>query len=165
LFADIGHTSALTRKLRFWQAGAVGLAAAAAAAAFVAFSPNLTEPVVGPGVQIGDGSVLTADVSAQDASLRIIAVYQPATGELSLNRTAGSAPSQRDLELWAIIGEDTPTSLGVLPAAEQVVITIPDHLRASFQTATLAITDEPLGGSPTGVGTGAVLAVGSLTSF
>ena len=165
LFADIGNTSSLTSKLRLWRTAAIGMAAVAAAAAFMAFLPMFTTPGGGPGTQIGGGAIHTADIAAQDASLRVIAVYQADTGELKLNRTAGAAPSQRDLELWAIIGDDAPVSLGVLPAGQQVVISVPEKLRGDFQMATLAISEEPVGGSPTGAPTGAVLAAGALATF
>jgi len=165
LFADVGHASTLMSKLRLWQAAAIGMAAVAAAAAFMAFSPMLTAPGGGPGAPAVTAEILTADIAASDASLRVIAVYQPGIGALKLNRTAGAAPSQRDLELWAIIGDNAPVSLGVLPADDQVVIAVPENLRADIAMATLAISEEPLGGSPTGAPTGAVLAAGALATF
>lgn len=165
LFADIGHSASLKSRLRLWQ-GAFGALAVAAVAALVLL-PGIELPGFGtdPAPEAAVGPILTAEVAAADASLRVIAVYQPATSELKLNRTAGAAPSSRALELWAIVGEDPPVSLGVLPVENQTTVVVPEDLRANFDLATLAISDEPEGGSPTGAPTGAVLAAGVLAAF
>lgn len=165
VFADIGHSASLKSRLRLWQAAFAALAVAAVAA-FVLL-PGVQLPSFGsdPAPAAETGALLTGDIAASDASLRVIAVYQPTSNELKLNRTAGAAPSTRALELWAIVGEDPPVSLGVLPEESQTTIIVPEALRANFDLATLAISDEPEGGSPTGTPTGAVLAAGVLAAF
>jgi anti-sigma-K factor RskA len=55
-------------------------------------------------------------------------------------------------------------SLGVLPASALAVVSVPEALRTATIGGTLAISDEPVGGSPTGAPSGAVLAVGSVIS-
>ena len=88
--------------------------------------------------------------------------------ELKLRQHGGAPPGKLDRELWAIIGVDAPVSLGVLPSrlyfGIRVVISVPENLRGDFQKATLAISEEPVGGSPTGAPTGAVLAAGALAT-
>ncbi len=78
-------------------------------------------------------------------------------------RVSDAAASGRDFELWVIIGKDAPISLGVVPQDQSGVIKVSPALAAKMIDATLAISDEPKGGSPTGKATGAVLSVGKLT--
>ena len=59
--------------------------------------------------------------------------------------------------------EDAPVSLGLLPTATNGAILVPVSLRTKLKGGTLAISDEPQGGSTTGAPTGAVLATGQLT--
>jgi anti-sigma-K factor RskA len=62
--------------------------------------------------------------------------------------------------LWLIAGGNAPVSLGVLPDSGIVALAFPVDLKDQLRGATLAISDEPDGGSPTGQPTGAVLATG-----
>jgi anti-sigma-K factor RskA len=56
--------------------------------------------------------------------------------------------------------------LGILATDETInEIIIPESLRIKMVGATLAISDEPAGGSPTGAPTGAVLAAGEITTL
>ncbi len=66
--------------------------------------------------------------------------------------------------MWLIAGDDAPVSLGVLPDGPVRLAIAPD-LRPRLAGATLAISDEPPGGSPTGQPSGAVLATGPLTEL
>ena len=100
----------------------------------------------------------------ETSSVKLIAYYDDATGELRLNRTAGTAAANRSLELWLIVGSDAPVSLGVLPAENTTRVSIPPHLRRKLQGSVLAISEEPAGGSPTGAPTGPVLGTGQLTA-
>ena len=78
----------------------------------------------------------------------------------------GNARPGRTLELWLIkAGAAQPVSLGVLTAEETSRFTLPEQLASGFAQAVLAISDEPAGGSPTGLPTGAVLATGKITKL
>ena len=143
-----------------WQViGGLGFAAAALVVAgfFFLFSTPNEGPV--PGV------VLAAEVVAEDDSLRLLAVYSGDAGELRLTRTHGAARDGRALELWLIAGGNAPVSLGVLPVDASARIVVPEALRAAMVAGTLAVSDEPLGGSTTGAPTGDVLAVGAVTTL
>ena len=143
-----------------WQAiGGLGFAAAALVlAGYFIFAP-------GPGDTPGPGVILAAEVVAEDDSLRLLAVYSGDEGTLRLTRTEGAAREGRALELWLIAGGNAPVSLGVLPAGEMARLDIPEDLRAAMVGGTLAVSDEPLGGSTTGAPTGDVLAVGAVTTL
>lgn len=104
-----------------------------------------------------------AQVTAEDQSLVVLAAYDADTKVLRLDRSAGAAPTGRSLELWLVVGDAAPVSLGVLADASATEITLPDDLAAGIPDGILAISDEPLGGSPTGSATGPVVAVGAVT--
>jgi anti-sigma-K factor RskA len=76
---------------------------------------------------------------------------------------AATPPSDRAFELWAIApGATRPRSLGVIPPSGEFRLgTLPPDLRDG---ATLAISIEPPGGSPTQQPTGPVVFVGSVKS-
>ncbi len=106
-------------------------------------------PALGP-----SGPVLTAAIEAEDAALAYAARY--AEGTLTVTRTAGAAaPEGQVHELWIIVGEAAPVSLGLL---EQASFSRP--LAELPEGAVLAVTLEPAGGAPGGVPTGPVVAAG-----
>ena len=136
------------RRRRLWP---LGLLAAGAVAASIWFGVGL------------DGfapAVLPVEIAAGDRALVIAARFDPGAGTLALERLEGEAPSGRVLELWLIAGEAAPVSLGVLPQAGEAALDLSPSLAALVPGATLAVSEEPLGGSPTGAPTGAVLATG-----
>ncbi len=89
------------------------------------------------------------------------------TGNDRLVVTAlGDVPVDRAkaMELWLLRDNDQPpVSLGLLPVRNGAVISV--HAAASLRSGTgFAVSLEPAGGSPTGLPTGPVLYVQSLTS-
>ena len=108
----------------------------------------------------------TAELAAEDQSLVVLASYAPDAGVLRIDRQTGGARPGRALELWLIAdGATAPVSLGVLPEDAVTDITLPETLAGEIAGGTLAISDEPPGGSTTGAPTGDVLAVGAVTSI
>ncbi len=113
-----------------------------------------------------EGPAYIAEIAAEDGSLVVEARFDPESGGLSIERQAGAAAAGRVLELWLIAeGAAAPVSLGVLPEEQSATLGIPETLVAALAGGTLAISDEPPGGSPTGQPTGAVLAVGAVTGI
>lgn len=138
-------------------AGSV-LAAVVAIGVLVLVPQGPAEPPFSP--------TLSAQIAAEDQSLVVLASFAPDTGTLRIDRQAGSAAAGRVLELWLIAdGAAAPVSLGVLPAEAQTDITLPADLIPAIAGGTLAISDEPPGGSPVGVPTGAVLALGAVVAL
>ena len=132
-----------------WGAGT--LAALSVAGMFVFGLPSNTSPAV------------IAEIAAQDQSLRISVRWDSAARVLLTTRLEGQARPERSLELWLITGPDTaPVSLGVLTAQASTQFSVSTYNATQLSGATLAISDEPLGGSPTGLPTGAVLATGTV---
>jgi len=110
------------------------------------------------------GPTYVAEIAAEDASLVVTARFDPADGVLQMSREAGTPLEGRSQELWLIVGENAPISLGVWPVGQtQAALAIPADVAALMPDAVLAISDEPLGGSPTGQPTGAVLGTGAVS--
>ena len=141
------------RALVLWQA----LTGAAATACVVLVLLFFAQPAPQP------DPIYAAEIVAEDESLRVLAVFDG--DNLRLSRTAGAPRPGRAFELWLIAGDDAPVSLGVITDATNSVTQVPDDMRLAFATGVLAISDEPLGGSPTGQPTGDVLAIGPITAL
>ncbi len=130
--------------LAIWRG--VAIAASAIAAALVAYialrpvpQPGLVALLHGPKATT---PVWMATVTDTELSLRPITAVVP--------------PAGRVFQLWVIPpGEKTPHSLGVLPAAAHQAVPL-------AAGATLAISVEPPGGSPTGLPTGPVVFLGAV---
>lgn len=106
--------------------------------------------------------VLAAQLKGQSGPLELLAIVEAGGTEVGLRRIAGTAPEGRVLELWAILPEQAPLSLGVLPQTDVMRIALPAVLAGQLGQVTLAITDEPAGGAPDGSPTGDIRAVGAL---
>lgn len=110
------------------------------------------------------GPTYVAEIAAEDSSLIVLASFDPADGALRMTREAGTPLAGRSQELWLIVGENAPVSLGVWPEGQaEATLQIPAELGAQMAGGVLAITDEPLGGSPTGGPTGDLLGAGPVT--
>ena len=135
----------------------------AAFASVAAFGVFLAQDFLRSGPEIPAAApTYIGEVASEDSSLRVLAVYDGDSSALKISRTAGAALPGRALELWAIVGDNAPVSLGVLPDGGATTLALPVDLAAALPGAVLAISDEPAGGSPTGQPTGAVLAVGQV---
>ncbi len=158
--------------VRFWRALAVASSIAATfLLAITLFAPARVAPGTnGPQIaQAGlpppprPGALLVAQIQPVKGSGPVAAVFDPATGSLRVSAAAlvdaGHSP-----ELWVIPAGGTPHSLGVLNARRPTAVAIRTDDRARFAAGgTLAVTIEPIGGSPSGKPTGAVVAQGALT--
>lgn len=78
-------------------------------------------------------------------------------------QTAPAEHADKDYELWALQADGTPHSLGLLPKSGQSSIALDSvAMSALAQSDKLAVSLEPLGGSPDMVPTGPVLFVASV---
>lgn len=144
--AEPGKVAAIWRWL--------GIGATAAAAAMAALL--LLTPVVP-----ADGDMWVSDMVSQDGTVRLAALYDEDSGEMRVSVGGEPPAAGRDWELWLIQGDMTPISLGLMPHAGNAAMPIPAELRDLVADATLAITDEPAGGSG-GVATGPIVAAAQL---
>jgi anti-sigma-K factor RskA len=139
---------------RAWQGATAAALAIAACFAYLAFLPRPANPDLNGGQFVAALGPLTGSVPY---------IAQTRTdGSIAITHLAGARPaaSGRAFELWALPkGATRPVSLGVLPPGGTVVRPT-DRPLADEQ---LLVSDEPAGGSPTGLPTGSVLFGGTLT--
>ena len=153
LFGATETRSGFWHSLAFWRP----LALAASIALIVSIGFNLTRTA--PSNE--GGSLIVSLQPADNSPVNFVALYQPASGEVRLSPVSGEAGTGKDFELWLIEGDNPAVSLGVLPKSGTAEISLPPDLAGKFRAGTtLAISLEPEGGSPTGVATGPVVAVG-----
>ena len=143
--------ASLWESLVFWRnfgIGAATLAAASIAAlAYVGLAPSPQRtPLMATLGQKSGQPGFVATVAADGTSVTIM----PA---------ALLAATQRSYELWLIPPGGQPRSLGLIAPGKPVRLTVPPDLAPHVHSgATLAVSDEPPGGSPTGLPTGDVVA-------
>jgi len=157
--ASLDGTPAPAKTNRFaWPAlAAVTSAIAASLLLFVMVRPEPTVPVSQPIPVARPTSVLVAMLG--DAKSPVAAVYDPANGALRVAAGPG-VPNARVAQLWVIGGDGVPHSLGLLSGRPTSLAPKGVDRGRIAPGATLAISVEPLGGSPTGLPTGPVVATG-----
>lgn len=154
----------LHRRLNRWRAATGAMTALAASLALLlAFGPHIA---VVPTSQIARPAraPLVAMLGDQGA-VKVVASWDPAARQLVL-AVPGDLPAdpQHARELWVIPSGGKPHSLGTMPAAKQMHVRLAQAVATLLQHgATIAISIEPPGGSPTGTPTGPVIASGALT--
>jgi len=95
-----------------------------------------------------------------------VATIDARRGTVAVVPAAFSADPTRVPELWLIPPDGRPRAVGLLRADQTVVLTLPPELATlAKNTAVLAVSLEPPGGSTTGLPTGPVIATGKLTSL
>ncbi len=151
----------LWNNVSVWRGVSVGaLALAAASVATLVLRPVAAPtPAIAPAAPAAAEVALINDPASNKPAL--VATLDHATDKLILTPVAMEMPEGREPELWIIPEGQKAISLGMIPKNAPIQIALPAGLRGGgTYTATLAITDEPPGGAPTGVATGSVRAVG-----
>ena len=156
LFAEAARPAGgLWGSLVFWRG--LALASVAAAAAFGIYTSDFGRPA-GPGAPS-----LVAELGAPGSSVGLIAALDPADGAFTITPAAFSPDDGKSLELWLVPGDGVPVSLGLVPGDGGRLVLDQDLVRQISDGALLAVSVEPLGGSPTGAATGPVVLSGSLS--
>jgi anti-sigma-K factor RskA len=144
-----GNVVALRRSVRRWQITTVLMGAAAAVlAAVVVLDRSAPAPQ----------SQFVAVLTAEGAKPAFLATVDTSKGTITVRRVASAAPPDKSYELWSIEPNAAPKSLGLV---EQASLSRALSV-APTGNATLAISLEPKGGSPTGAPTGPVVFSGAL---
>jgi len=154
LFASGAQSTGWWNSLALWRS----FAGAAAAIAIVAIGVNVMAPRPDPNAFAAQ---LVAALSAQGSNVQVVALYNAQSGEVRLTALSGDRVPDKDYQLWAIQGDAGPKSLGLIKIDARNDVKLPADVLASFGPGTtLAISLEPLGGSPKPVPTGPVVAAG-----
>jgi anti-sigma-K factor RskA len=144
----------LWNSLAFWRAFGVGSfgVAVAAIAAFFFIAPPMPKPMFAT-LQQGGAAAFIVGVDTMRGQMYIV----PA---------AYSRDVQRVAELWLLMPDDRPKSLGLLDPAQPMTMPVPETMRGDMKEGMgLAVSLEPPGGSPTGQPTGPVVAQGKFVSL
>jgi anti-sigma-K factor RskA len=155
---------AATARPRLWDSLALwrGLALAGTAAAAIAITQIGPAPVP-PGAP---PPMLVAALAGADGTPLLSAAYDPVRGAVVLTPATQRDDSGKSPELWVIEGDKPPRSLGVIDIHGANAHAISSkQLTGLAPGSVLAISIEPLGGSPTGQPTGPVVATGKLTAI
>jgi anti-sigma-K factor RskA len=138
------------------------LAFAGTAAAVIAIAQIGPAPVAPPSPS-APPRMLVAALAAADGTPLLSAAYDPVRGAVVLTPATQRQDAGKSAELWVIEGKNPPRSLGVIDIKDPNAHVIGrDRLQGLQSGATLAISIEPYGGSPTGLPTGPVVATGTL---
>ena len=157
------NDAALRRRVTLWQGITGAMTAIAAALALVLVQQPRSVPAPVP-VERPSAPPMVALLGDEAQKMKVVASWDPASRQLVL-AVAGDMPADPNHahELWVIPADGTPRSLGVMPSDKRMHMRLADALaRLLQQGATIAISVEPSGGSPTGQPTGPVVAAGPL---
>lgn len=164
--AGNGNVIQLRRRVHQWRGIATAMSALAACLAIV-LAAGLLRPAPAP-VQVEQRPAappLVAMLGDRQQQMKVVASWDPAAQQLVL-AVAGDmkADPRHAHELWVIPPGGKPRSLGTMGSGKQMHMKLADALAQLLrQGATIAISVEPPGGSPTGAPTGPVVASGALS--
>ena len=157
----------LRRKANLWRAYSATITAIAAALLVVIGldatrkDPVLQAPRTAPAT---GAATLVASLASEGGPAAVVITYDPASRSLIATPAVLQGAAGHDHELWVIPAGGQPRSLGLVATGRSRKIVIPPALlKALGADATLAISVEPEGGSPTGQPTGPVVATGQLS--
>jgi anti-sigma-K factor RskA len=151
-----GNVISLQRRLSRWRAGAIAASALAASLAILVGVRELTSPA--------PDKMLVAVLQKDPQSPAFLVSVDLDKRQLTIRPVAAKPQEGKSYELWLVHDDlKTPRSLGVVGDKPVTVgPTLTSYAPGVIKDATLAISLEPQGGSPTGQPTGPVLWSGKL---
>lgn len=153
----------LRRKVSVWRGiSGAAMAIAASLALFLVVQPRTVTPPAP--IEVPAPAPLVAVIGSDGEPAAMMATWDSANRRLMIAAAAAAPPAAgRSHELWVIPADGTPRSLGTMPATPTMRMAVAEPMARQLQEgATLAVSDEPQGGSPTGLPTGPVIASGKL---
>ena len=154
---------AIRRRLAVWKGYSAAVTALAASLLLVVgLRTAEPPPALQPAPEIRP--VMVATLAPESGPASLTASYDPSTNSLVVAPAALSPVAGHDHELWIIPDDGKPRSLGLVAASQQRRMPLPAGLSPRLvETATIALSAEPTGGSPTGQPTGPVVASGKFS--
>lgn len=145
-------TASIWNAVSFWRWVSLG-ASAVALAAFI-YASGVLQPNSSSGP-------IVAELSAPENLVNLLASFDASSGRLRIVPVPAGRPEEKSLQLWLVPGNGNPRSLGVFPPNAEGELLIPFDVRQTISAgAVLAVSLEPFGGSPTGLPTGPIVAIG-----
>jgi anti-sigma-K factor RskA len=139
----------LRRSLMIWRGVSAAAASMAAVMAFVAFWPRPERPA----------PVMTSEIASAKGPVVYVAMMDPAHHRVILQPVSMTTTPGRSPELWLIGTDGKPVAIGVAEFGKPVQLRFN---KTPTGAEVLAVSIEPVGGSPTGLPTGPVVATGKL---
>jgi anti-sigma-K factor RskA len=156
--ATAPRPASVWQSVSFWRGFAIASATLAAASitalGYIGLVPGARAP-------------LMATLSGNAGQPNFVAAVTSSGDSLVIVPAALLTNDPRAFELWLIPpGETRPRSLGLVQPGQPIKLEIPSDLAGRLTPdATLAVSLEPPGGSPTGQPTGPVIAAGKLSNL
>lgn len=152
----------LRKRVGRWQGIAAGAMALAASLALVLVTRPPQTVTVAPAEQRAPDP-LVAMLADDGDDMKLVASWDPGSRRLIVAASDMAAEPGHSHELWVIPSDGTPRSLGTMPSSPRALMQLTEAVSGQLQRgATLAVSVEPAGGSPTGLPTGPVIASGKL---
>lgn len=151
--------------INLWRGAtaAFGVAAAAAVVVLLAYPKTVVTPVPTPPAPTQDASLTSVGLlKGEEGPASFVVTLDRANRRLTIAPISGASPTDRTFEMWVLPQGQNPISLGVMDGKQVVTIDTDKLIGPDGTRATLAVSVEPLGGSPTGLPTGPVVASGQL---
>lgn len=146
-----------------WATAGASLLAASLALALVLRPADAPRPAPRPVIAAPVTFAAAMTPAAGQEGTAFAALYDANRGQVRVPARI-EVPTGRVAELWRIGGDGVPHPLGLLGREGVTALRLSAADRAALAAgATLAISIEPAGGSPTGLPTGPVVATGPLT--
>jgi anti-sigma-K factor RskA len=151
--------ASMWQSLAFWRAVSIGTSTLAAACL-----AGLVYLGTRPPTQAPRTPLLATLTGLKTNQPNFVAAIGADGVSLTIVPAALLTTDKRSMELWLIPQGGKPASLGLIAAGQPVRLNVPAELLQHVGSgATLAVSLEPPGGSPTGQPTGEVIAHGNLT--
>jgi anti-sigma-K factor RskA len=150
--------------IQIWRAATAvfGVAAAAAVVVLLAYPKTVVMPAQ-PQAPVQDASLTSVGLlKGEEGPASFVVTLDRANRRLTIAPVTGASPSDKSFEMWILPKGQNPISLGVMDGKDVVTIDTDKLIGPDGSRATLAVSVEPLGGSPTGLPTGPVVASGQL---
>lgn len=158
---DATPTIPSLRSLRWWRAGTLVATAAGLVLAVVAVQKPQTVFVRVPVAQ-APTAPMVAVLTGEKGSATV--TFDPASGRMT-SAAVGLDIGKHSAELWVIPADGKPRSMGVMDVSAPGWAKVPAAaIPALGAGVTLAVTIEPVGGSPSGMPTGPVVLKGHMTA-
>jgi anti-sigma-K factor RskA len=154
---EASNVAQLRRRVAAWRSAALITGALAAGLLGFVVVDRLSVESAAPAQ--GGRYIAVVDTGGEEPAL--IAEVDTATGLIRVRSVAAETPAGSSLELWHVAEGGAPRSLGVLAPGEAAQ-TIQDAVAAGPIEGVLAVSVEPVGGSPSGAPTGPVIYSGRL---
>lgn len=149
--------ASLLRRANAWRWVAAGLAVATIALAVLVARPDL--------IRAPAPEKFVAVLGEGEQSPRFLVTVDLATRQVSVVAVQGIQPHGGDLQLWLVRSDTGPKSLGLIPTSGEARLDLGAQASPALLTGgLLAVSQEPKGGSPTGLPTGPVVSKGFLVA-